>query len=218
MIDKHARRTLQKYRFHLNGWNYPQDRITQETDGTVSDPTPVPGGLTITSAMPLPDGEVGVVFTQYDFTATGGTTPYVWSLVSGGPLPGLTINAAGEMTGTPTQGGAGFSFVLRVTDDNGVNRQKTFSMNTVPPEVITASLPNTSGGQQYEETLVGASGVPPYTWDLASGALPPSLALSSDGVISGLVSVVGPAEFFFTVRISDDDSNVGYKDLSIEVV
>jgi len=64
-------------------------------------------------------GEVGVPY-SYTFTATGGTAPYVFDVVSGALPTGLSLDAeTGELTGTPTTAGA-FSFTIRVTDALGV--------------------------------------------------------------------------------------------------
>jgi hypothetical protein len=74
--------------------------------------------LAITTAL-LPNGGIG---TPYDriLTATGGTAPYTWSILSGsGSLPaGLSLAAStGELTGSPTTAGS-FTFTLQVTDSS----------------------------------------------------------------------------------------------------
>ncbi len=54
--------------------------------------------------------------------------------------------------------------------------------------VTTTSLPDGKVNSPYSATLAATGGTPPYTWTLASGiqgSLPPGLALSSSGVISG---------------------------------
>lgn len=50
----------------------------------------------------LPNGTVGVPYDQI-LTATGGTSPYSWSVATGSLPAGLSLNATtGEITGTPT--------------------------------------------------------------------------------------------------------------------
>ncbi|MHC4714723.1 MAG: Ig domain-containing protein, partial [Planctomycetota bacterium] len=50
--------------------------------------------------------------------ATGGVTPYSWSIVSGSLPTGLSLNSGtGEISGTPTTGGTS-NFTVRATDSN----------------------------------------------------------------------------------------------------
>jgi hypothetical protein len=60
----------------------------------------------------------GFVNTAYAVTlaASGGTTPYTWSIISGSLPNGLTLNTStGAITGAPTTGGT-FNFTAQVTD------------------------------------------------------------------------------------------------------
>ncbi|MBI5076002.1 MAG: putative Ig domain-containing protein, partial [Nitrospirae bacterium] len=84
------------------------------------------GPLTITTTS-LPGGVVGTAYPATTLTATGGFGPKTWSIVLGGGgigvpsggLPGgLTLSAAGVITGTPTAPGT-FNFTVRVTDSSG---------------------------------------------------------------------------------------------------
>jgi WD40 repeat protein len=70
--------------------------------------------LTITTASPLPNGTLNVAYTT-TLTASGGTSPYTWSIT--GSLPaGLSLNTStGVISGTPTAAGTS-SFTARVTD------------------------------------------------------------------------------------------------------
>jgi hypothetical protein len=73
--------------------------------------------LTVTT-MVLSDGKVGTSYSQ-TLAATGGMTPYMWTLV-GGTLPaGLTLNAGtGRISGTPTLPVSRTPLVFRVTDSS----------------------------------------------------------------------------------------------------
>lgn len=44
--------------------------------------------------------------------------------------------------------------------------------------VTTASLPGGEVGAAYSASLAASSGTPPYTWDIAAGALPPGVILT----------------------------------------
>ena len=63
--------------------------------------------------------------------ATGGTSPYTWS-ISKGTLPnGLKINTSnGKITGKPTKAGT-FSFTVKVADKNGVASSKAFKVQII---------------------------------------------------------------------------------------
>ena len=96
-------------------------------------------GLCITTASPLPNGKKnklygdpgpppGVPNAPVYMAATGGTTPYTWSIVSGAP-PGMSINGStGQLTGTPTTAGTYSSFVIGVTDSLANTAIKTFTI------------------------------------------------------------------------------------------
>ncbi|MBI4649809.1 putative Ig domain-containing protein [Candidatus Desantisbacteria bacterium] len=83
--------------------------------------------LRITTTSPMPAGIVGVNYSRNIF-ATGGLTPYTWSL-TGGALPdGLTFSSAGVLSGRPTTPGS-FSFTVQVTDSVGTAISKGFLLN-----------------------------------------------------------------------------------------
>lgn len=75
--------------------------------------------LTITTTS-LPAANIGVAYSG-TLAATGGVTPYTWSITTGSLPSGLTLNSAtGAITGTPTAAGT-FTFTVTVTDsDTGV--------------------------------------------------------------------------------------------------
>ena len=73
---------------------------------------PIP--LAISTAS-LPGGFANVAYTA-TLTASGGTSPYTWSIASGSLPPGLTLNAtSGAITGTPSTTGTS-TFTVQVSD------------------------------------------------------------------------------------------------------
>ena len=68
------------------------------------------------STTSLPDGDVGVAYSQTP-GVTGSTTPYAsWSITSGALPAGLSLNSTtGAITGTPTTAGTN-NFTIQVTD------------------------------------------------------------------------------------------------------
>ena len=64
----------------------------------------------------LPGAIVNVIYPPQQLQASGGVPPYTWSLATGSSLPaGLTLSAAGVVSGTPTAAGS-FSFTVQVKD------------------------------------------------------------------------------------------------------
>ncbi len=86
----------------------------------------VPEALVITSSSPLSDGTVGSAYSQ-TLVATGGTAPYTWAVVSGGLPAGLTLGAAGVISGKPTAEGA-YGFTVRVRDSEEQSATKALSL------------------------------------------------------------------------------------------
>src|SRR5271166_6075612 len=75
--------------------------------------------------------------------------------------------------------------------------------------ILTSSpLPTGAEGDAYKQGLVASGGVQPYTWTVDSGALPPGLTLSTDGVLSGTPPTGSAGTYSFTVRVTDSQSPV----------
>lgn len=159
--------------------------------------------LTI-SPTTLPDG---VVNTPYNatLTATGGSGPVTFSVGSGTLPPGLTLDTAGNITGTPTTQGL-YQFVVSATDGTcTVNQNYFLLINDSACPVITispASLPGDVVGTNYNQNLSASGGNGPYTFQLVSGVLPPGISLSG-GNLSG--TLVSAGSFTFTIAVTDSN-------------
>lgn len=154
--------------------------------------------LQITTAA-LPSGVAGAPY-SVQVQATGGLAPHTWAL--GGNLPaGLSLNpSTGAITGQPASAGTS-SFTLTVTDAAGRSVQRAFSITVTAFVITTASpLPTGTAGVSYSQTFAATGAPAPYSWAVTAGALPPGLALSAAGVLSGTPST--PGTFNFTVRAS----------------
>jgi hypothetical protein len=93
------------------------------------------GPLSITSNSPLPNGTVGVPYSQ-TLLATGGTLPYTWSVIAGSLPAGVTLNPqTGILAGSPTTAGTA-NFTLQVRDAAQTTAQRPFSIT-----IGTASSP-----------------------------------------------------------------------------
>ncbi|HXI84313.1 MAG TPA: putative Ig domain-containing protein, partial [Verrucomicrobiae bacterium] len=102
---------------------------------------------TIATASPLPAATVGVAYSG-TFTATGGTSPYVWSISAGSLPAGLTLSSGGVVSGTPTTATTA-SFTVKVTGANGLSSTKSFTLTVNPTgttyTVATSANPSNGG-------------------------------------------------------------------------
>jgi hypothetical protein len=162
-------------------------------------------GPVITTPSLLPGATCHVAYGK-TLIATGGTTPYTWSLASGSTLPtGMTLSTAGVLGGTPSVMGE-FTFTIQVSDKNLVVGVSTFSLNiTAAPLVITtATLKSGIVGTAYSTILAAGGGLRPYTWAITSGALPPGIGLdTATGILNGTPAVGGTYSVTISVRDSE---------------
>lgn len=70
--------------------------------------------------------------------------------------------------------------------------------------VATTSLPSAKLRQPYQFQLQTQSGVPNFKWTVTRGSLPPGLAMSDSGMISGTPTEKG--EFPFVVSVTDSST------------
>jgi hypothetical protein len=107
--------------------------------------------LTITSAT-LPNADQNAPYTT-TLTASGGVSPYSWSLASGSSYPaGLTMSSAGVLSGTPTGSGT-IQFSVQVSDSESTPQVKTGQVSiqilqpmvSAGPTTIIIAAPGDSG-------------------------------------------------------------------------
>ncbi len=171
--------------------------------------------LAVSTAL-LANGVTGTVYSQ-TLAATGGKTPYTWSVTSGSLPSGLTLKtSSGTISGTPTTAGTS-TFTVQVKDANQTTATKSLTIAIYAPlAVSTASLPIGSTGTAYSQTLTATGGLTPYTWSITSGALPAGLTLAaSSGVISGTPTATGTSTF--TIQALDANLTAATKSLTIVI-
>lgn len=161
----------------------------------------------------LPAATLNTAYT-FQLSAVGGTTPYVWSLLGGGPQ-GLTMSQGGVLSGTPTQSGS-FNLQVRVSDAANAQVTRTLALTVNGPQLqlVTQSLPPATAGIAYTTTLAASGGVLPYTFTTSS-TLPSGLTLSSSGVLSGTTGAGGSFSLTFTVK--DAINQTASKTLALNV-
>ncbi len=171
------------------------------------------------STSSLPAGTVNTSYSQ-TLAATGGVSPYTWSISAGSLPAGLTLTGStGVISGTPTTAGPAVNFTVKVTDSdsNTATASLSITINSAALSITTTSLPSGTVNTSYSQTLAATGGVSPYTWSISSGSLPAGLTLTgSTGVISGTPTTAGPA-VDFTVKVTDSDSNTATASLSITI-
>ncbi|WP_439449035.1 putative Ig domain-containing protein [Stenotrophomonas sp. ATs4] len=181
---------------------------TDSTTGTGA-PFSVANNYTLAVSAPtvvvdptsLPAATGGVAYSQ-TVTASGGNGTYTFSLTSGALPVGMSFSSTGALSGTPTVAGT-FNITVQATDGNGFTGSRVYSLVVNAPAITLApaTLAGGSGGVAYSQTLTATGGVGSYTYSLSAGALPPGIALSSAGAISGTPTTTGT--FNFTVTATD---------------
>jgi hypothetical protein len=163
--------------------------------------------LAITSTS-LPGATAGTNYST-NLSATGGVTPYNWS-ISVGSLP-TGMNLSGNtISGIPTTAGT-VSFTIKVNDGSGGSQSAAVSIVVAPAPLLTvvttsSNLPQGLVNSSYPATNLSASGgFQPYTsWIVVApgtGILPPGLSLSNSGQITGAPTTAGT--YPFTVQVTD---------------
>ncbi|HSO75908.1 MAG TPA: putative Ig domain-containing protein, partial [Blastocatellia bacterium] len=170
--------------------------------------------ITVTPAT-VASGTVNNAYNQ-SFGATGGTSPYTFSLSAGSLPNGLTLSPAGGLSGTPTQAG-NFNITIMATDANLCvgTRAYTLTINCQPITLAPAGLPTGTVGGNYSQTITASGGTPPHTFSVTSGSLPAGLSLSSSGVLSGIPTTPGTSNF--TVTPTDASNCAGSQGYSLTI-
>jgi hypothetical protein len=188
--------------FAVTDSSTPARKATAILTLTIADP------LNITS-ISLPNGQIGSAYSAF-VGATGGTTPYKWSLSSGALPAGLSLNATtGAISGTPTAAVTGAALIFLVTDASSPMQSTSMELPlTISPRPLSITSSALPGGQlnaPYTATLTATDGTAPYKWSLSSGSLPAGLSLSPAGVISGTPTATA-ASTPLTLQVSDAGS------------
>ena len=158
----------------------------------------VVSGLAISA--PLPPGVVGAPYNA-TVTATGGTPPYTFTATN---LPaGLSISAAGVITGTPTAAGSSTPTITVTDTTPGTHLTATATPTIVISPALAINpitLPTGVVGSAYSATVTATGGNAPYTFT-ATG-LPAGLSITSGGQITGTPTAAGPATIVVTATDS----------------
>ncbi|MGV6487802.1 putative Ig domain-containing protein [Stenotrophomonas bentonitica] len=166
----------------------------------------------------VPAGTVGAAYSE-TLSASGGTAPYTFSLVSGALPPGMTLSGAGALEGTPTSAGT-FTFTARVTDSSSggpytADRSYSLVIGSPTINVDPTVAPAGAVGVAYALQLSASGGTAPYQFTVAGGALPQGVGLAANGSLSG--TPVQAGTFNVTVAATDANAQVGTGNYTIAV-
>lgn len=176
----------------------------------------VPAAPAVTSTSTSLAGSVGTPY-SVQLEASGGISPYTWTLGTGTTLPAcLTLKSIGVITTTsgqaPTASCAGTysNLTFKVTDSGTPTPLSTTSSSlsitiTAPTLTFPSSLPSGTVGTAYSASAAatGALGTTTYT---LNGALPASGHLvfnTSTGAITGTPYAADAGTYTFTVSVMD---------------
>lgn len=153
--------------------------------------------------------QAGSAYAQ-TFTTLGAQSAVSYSLTSGTLPPGLTLSTGGHLGGTPTQAGT-YAFSITATDAVDYTVTQSYFLTVAAPvlSLAPAQLPAPAVHTAYLATFTTTGGTAPYTYRLASGSagLPPGLALSPAGVLSG--TPIAGGTFDFTIVTTDSTTGTG---------
>jgi hypothetical protein len=135
---------------------------------------PEDGSFRITTTE-FPNGTVGVAFSS-SIKSSGGTGKISYKLIDSTKLPvGLSLSAAGAVTGKPTAASSGKDFWVEATDSSTPTAKtvKAYLGILVEPALkIATSLPAGVAGSPYGGTLKAEGGAPSYSWTVNGKAVP----------------------------------------------
>lgn len=151
------------YTFAISGGALPQG-MTLSSGGVISGTPTQSGSFTVTitatdaagcrgsriysavvncpvvtvAPVTLPGATQGTPYNQ-NITASGGGAPYTFALISGSLPSGLTLSAAGAISGTPTASG-NFTYTIRATDAAGCEGVRTYTTLVAAQAVAIPAL------------------------------------------------------------------------------
>ncbi|MGH9690358.1 MAG: putative Ig domain-containing protein, partial [Candidatus Acidiferrales bacterium] len=210
--------------------NPPNPPVTSSFTVTVTDsaipPISVSQAFTITVTPPslfslvTTSLRAGLVNQAYNapVIATGGVTPYTWSVVPGNALSnlGLSVNpTSGQISGVVPAGitAGTYSFTVQTQDSSLPSPQTAQVLLSItlqqPPSlaITTTALPSGTTTTAYSPfPLQATGGIPPYTWSVISGLLPSGFTLAPDGTLSGVPVLTTLSPDQFTVQVQDSEA------------
>lgn len=179
------------------------DGGTGDDDGVVNgvisgNVLPVTRDRLVVETAALPPAASGQPY-EARLTGSGPVAPYSWRALD--PLPpGLSLSVDGLISGAPTALGT-WTFDVKMSESTGSRfvAVRTLSLTVATVVVATSELPDAHLGGSYAAKLERAGGGSFATWHVVSGSLPPGLAFTSAGSLTGRPTSLGTYRFGVTV-------------------
>jgi hypothetical protein len=168
---------------------------------------PAPPSITTTT---LAAGVEGTAYSQ-PVVATGGLGALTLTISAGSLPAGLSMSAAGVITGTPTGPNGTANFTVMVTDHSNPAQSATkplsILINLPPaPSISPTTLPGGNVGTPYTHALAVTGGLGPFTWSVSSGTLPAGLSFdATTATISG-IPTTQQVNVAFTIQVTDSSN------------
>ena len=189
------------------------------------------GGTLVNGVCVLPGASLGQPYEG--FIITSNNSGGAFAIISGSLPPGLSMpssyGASGTIVaGTPTRQGT-FTFTVKGTDQQGQSLQQAYSITVGPAPPLAIVLPASGAtlgpgtvGVSYAQNFFLSGGVAPYTWSVASGSLPPGLALKTtdaptdnNNQLAGTPTTTGT--FTFTMKVTDGAGHQASQQFSLNI-
>ena len=156
----------------------------------------------VISTSSIPNVELSSAYPSTTLAATGGTAPFIWSVISGSLPPGLKLNdSTGVLSGTPSTAGI-FTFTVQEQDlQLAIGTRELTIVVSAPLGIIP--LPDAMVGVPYSINVgQGISQIPAGgQFEVSAGAsLPPGLTVSASGLLSGTPTQAGNYSFSLTFQ------------------
>ncbi len=137
----------------------------------------------VITKMSLTAGFVGASYSEA-LTASGGMSPYTWSILSGSLPAGLTLNSStGAISGTPTTTGTS-TFTVQAQDGNMITAAKLFTttIDSARADLIVSALSGPGSGTKG--TKISVTGTVKNQGQVTSASSTLTFYLSTDAFVT----------------------------------